>query len=132
MRKLIVFASVMLCAACSAFGQCGGQERWAVKDGADTTAGQVNFSNIVTQSIAQLVQIHEPKLPGDDTTRVIPDETKVVRVQARLIQWKMETDSDYHLVLDRRHGKFHASARKTNRSQHNRRNPGSQLCLRFE
>ena len=99
MRKLIVFASVMLCAACSAFGQCGGQERWAVKDGADTTAGQVNFSNILTQSIAQLVQIHEPKLPGDDTTRVIPDETKVVRVQARLIQWKMETDSDYHLVL---------------------------------
>ncbi|MFI5093295.1 MAG: hypothetical protein WCE50_19385 [Candidatus Acidiferrum sp.] len=99
MRKLMLFASVLLCSPCCAFCQCGGQERWAVKDGTDATAGQVDFAKVTAESIAQLIQVHEPKLPADDSTRVIPDETKVVRVQARLIQWKLEADSDYHLVL---------------------------------
>lgn len=99
MRKLIVFASLMLCSACCAYAQCGGQERWGVKDGTDPSAGTVNFGNIQVKSIQDLVGLNQPKLPGDNMTRILPDETKVVRVQARLIQWKMETDSDYHLVL---------------------------------
>ena len=106
MKKRMVLASLFLGLAVSAFGlagaafgQCGGQERWAVKDGTDSAAGQVDFSNVQAKSIADLVAMHQPHLPGDNTTRVVPDETNVVKVQARLIQWKQETDSDYHLVL---------------------------------
>ncbi|MGC1483468.1 MAG: hypothetical protein WA789_06735 [Candidatus Acidiferrum sp.] len=99
MRKLIVFASVVLFSACGASGQCGGEERWAVKDGTDTAAGQADFSNIAAKTLAQLVKLKEPKLPSDNTTRVLPQEATVVRLQARLIQWKLETDADYHLVL---------------------------------
>jgi hypothetical protein len=46
-----------------------------------------------------LVKIKEPKLPADNTTRVLPQEGVVVQFQARLIQWKVEDDADYHLVL---------------------------------
>lgn len=101
MRKLFVFACVSLGAACSAFAQCGGQERWAVKDGTDPSAGQVDFTNVQTKTIGDLVGIQHAPIPdrGDETTRLVPDETNVVKVQAHLMQWKMETDSDYHLVL---------------------------------
>jgi hypothetical protein len=99
MRKLILVAGVLLCSACSAFGQCGGQERWAVKDGSDASAGQVDFGSIASKTLLQLVELKQPKLPGDNTTRILPQEATVVRVQARLIQWKLEDDADYHLVL---------------------------------
>ena len=101
MRKLIVFVGLSLSAACSAYGQCGGTQRWAVKDGTDDSATQVDFTAIQDKSIADLLGMPEPGLPGrgDNTTRILPDETNVVRFQARLIQWKSEGDSDYHLVL---------------------------------
>jgi hypothetical protein len=103
MRKVMVFVGLMLGAVCGAFGQCGGTQRWAVKDGTDDSAGQVDFTNIQDKTIADLMGILQAVLPGrgDNTTRVLPDETNVVRVQARLVQWKAEAagDSDYHLVL---------------------------------
>lgn len=99
MRKLILVVSVLFCSACSAFGQCGGEERWAVKDGSDASAGQVDFGTIASKTLLELVKLKQPKLPGDNTTRILPQETTVVRVQARLIQWKLEDDADYHLVL---------------------------------
>ena len=99
MRNLILFAGVSFFSAASVFGQCGGQERWAVKDGTDSTASQVDFNNIQSKGVVDLVKLKEPRLPGDNTTRILPQEATVVRVQARLIQWKVETDSDYHLVL---------------------------------
>ena len=99
MRKLILFASALLCSASTALGQCGGEERWAVKDGSDASAGQVDFGNIASKTLLQLVKLKQPKLPGDNTTRILPQEATVVRVQARLIQWKLEDDADYHLVL---------------------------------
>jgi hypothetical protein len=52
--------------------------------------------------VTDLVAIHQPHLPGqgDNRTRIIPDETHVYRVQARLVKWKHEPDDDdYHLVL---------------------------------
>ena len=99
MRKPMLFMGVFLCAASSAFCQCGGQERWAVKDGTDASAAQVDFGNIQSKTLLQLLKLKEPKIPHDNTTRVLPQEGTVVRVQARLVQWKLESDSDYHLVL---------------------------------
>ena len=51
--------------------------------------------------MADLLAIHQPQFPsqGDNTTRIVPDETHVYRVQARLVKWGHESDDDYHLVL---------------------------------
>src|SRR5437879_736586 len=83
---------------------CGGAERWGVKDGTDAAAQQIDFSAITPMTVAQLLQIPEPQVPGDNTTRVVPDETHVYRVNARLVKWKHECckatdDNDYHLVM---------------------------------
>jgi hypothetical protein len=106
MRKLRLF-SLIACIvyAVNACGQCGGTERWAVKDGTDPKASQVHLDQIHSISIPQLLSITEPPLPhsGDNETRIIPQETHLYRVQARLVKWKEESgetgDSDYHLVL---------------------------------
>lgn len=83
----------------AAFAQCGGQERWAVKDGTDDAAGQIQLNNITSTTIARLVKIRRPSIVHDNTTRAVPAETMVVRLQARLVQWKIEDDQDYHVVL---------------------------------
>jgi hypothetical protein len=88
-----------------AFGQCGGTERWAVKDGTDPGAQQIDFQNPVDIAIPELLALPEPSRPaqGDNTTRIVPNETQLYRVQARLVQWRKEAgdrgDSDFHLVL---------------------------------
>jgi hypothetical protein len=100
MRRLITATVLSFFFACCAFGQqCGGQERWAVKDGTDPAASQVDFSNIQATTIPDLAAIPKPQIVHDDVTRAIPEETVVVRVKAHLIKWKMESDNDYHLVL---------------------------------
>ena len=87
-----------------AFAECGGTERWGVKDGTDPDASHVDLSNITPISIDDLIHNQEPHLPpvGDNETR-LPQETHVYRVQARLVKWKEEAgetgDSDFHLVL---------------------------------
>ena len=83
---------------------CGGTERWAVKDGTDAAAQQIDFSSVTPITVADLIRLQEPAIPNDNTTRVVPDETHLYRVSARLIQWKKECckatdDSDYHLVM---------------------------------
>jgi len=88
----------------SGFAQCGGTERWGVKDGTDTDSKPVDLTDIKSISIEELVSIQEPRLPprNDNETR-LPEETHVYRVKARLMKWKEEAgetgDNDYHLVL---------------------------------
>jgi len=83
---------------------CGGTERWAVKDGTDPAAQQIDFNNITSIQVSDLLSIHQPNIPSNNTTRVVPDETHLYRVSARLVKWKKECcqasdDSDYHLVM---------------------------------
>jgi hypothetical protein len=97
-----IFFAVWFCS--SALPQlCGGQERWAVKDGTDASANSVDLTTVVPKTVSQLVHLHQPHLPNDDTTRVVPDETHLYKVTAHLVKWRQETgqtgDSDYHLVL---------------------------------
>jgi hypothetical protein len=105
MRVLRIVLCVVLLSPTHLLAQnCGGKERWAVKDGTDAAAQQIDFGNIIPLSVADLLAIHQPSIPGDDTTRVVPDETHLYRVTARLIKWKKECckptdDSDYHLVI---------------------------------
>lgn len=78
-------------------GSCG-VERWSVKTGTDPDAGLVDLAHPVQQTIAYLDSLAPPStIPAN--ARVQPTETTVFIVNATLVQYKMETDSDYHLVL---------------------------------
>ena len=102
MRKfqILVLLWTLLAFASLSYGQtCGGTERWAVKDGTDSSASSIDLNNATPIDIPSLDSFPAPHLPTNNTTRVVPDETHVYRVRARLVKWKHETDSDYHLVL---------------------------------
>ena len=98
------YVILFLILVASGFAQCGGTERWGVKDGTDPNVSQVDLNNIRSVSIEELVGIQEPHLPSrDDNETRLPEETHVYKVQARLVKWKEEAgdtgDNDYHLVL---------------------------------
>ena len=97
--RLGLFFLMLFLAGTSAAQNCGGTERWAPKDGTDPQAPNIALTNITPETVTDLVAIHQPHLPDDNTTRIIPDEMHVYRVQARLVKWQHESDNDYHLVL---------------------------------
>src|SRR6266567_5714410 len=99
-ERFVVFLLMLFLAGTAAAQNCGGKERWGPKDGTDPQAPNIDLTNITSEAVTDLVTIHQPHLPGDNTTRIVPDETHVYRVQARLVKWKRESnDNDYHLVL---------------------------------
>src|SRR5579859_3447557 len=82
----------------SSTGSCG-VERWSVKTGADADAGLINLSSITQTTIATLAALPAPStLPSNN--RIQPTETTVFQLHDTLTIYKLETDSDYHLVLD--------------------------------
>jgi hypothetical protein len=75
-----------------------GVERWSVKTGTDADAGLIHLQSTTSTTIASLTSLQAPgSLPANN--RVQPTETTVFRVQATLTQYKLESDSDYHLIL---------------------------------
>lgn len=81
----------------STTGSCG-VERWAVKTGTDADAGLINLQSITPTTIASLTSLPAPStLPANN--RVQPTETTVFQLQDTLTEYKLESDSDYHLVL---------------------------------
>jgi hypothetical protein len=81
----------------SSTGSCG-VERWSVKTGTDADAGAITLNSITQTTIAALDALPAPgTLPANN--RVQPTETTVFRLAATLTQYKLEADSDYHLVL---------------------------------
>jgi hypothetical protein len=94
-----LFLLMLFLAGTSAAQNCGGKERWGPKDGTDSQAQNIDLTFITPEAVTDLVTIPQPPLPGDNKTRIVPDETHVYRVQARLAKWKHESDGDYHLVF---------------------------------
>jgi len=78
-----------------------GLERWDVKTGTDSAAGQVDLTSATPTTIAKLNVIPAPKSPH---ARVAPVETTVYVIHATLTSFKREDDSDYHLALADRNG----------------------------
>ncbi len=74
-----------------------GVERWSVKAGTDPDAPGVNLVNQST-TIATM-RSWTPPSPIPPNNRVSPFETNVVTVNATLLEYKFEDDSDYHIVL---------------------------------
>lgn len=81
----------------SSTGSCG-VERWSVKTGTDADAGLINLQSTTSTTIASLAALPTPaSLPSNN--RIIPTETTVFQLHATLTEYKLEADSDYHLVL---------------------------------
>ncbi len=76
-----------------------GVERWSVKTGTDADAGLINLQSITQTTIASLTSLPAPStLPANN--RVQPTETTVFQIHATLTKYKLESDSDYHLILN--------------------------------
>lgn len=87
----------------SSTGSCG-VERWSVKTGTDPDVGLINLQSTTPTTIAQLTSLTAPAtLPSNN--RVQPTETTVFQLQDTLTEYKLENDSDYHLVLKDGSGK---------------------------
>src|SRR5258708_7367399 len=83
--------------ASTAAGQCG-VERWPVKTGTDSDVSLVNLGSTTSTTIAALRGLTAPgTLP--QSNRVSPTEDTVFVINATLTMYKLESDSDYHLVL---------------------------------
>lgn len=81
----------------SSTGSCG-VERWSVKTGTDADASKITLQSTTPTTIANLGALAAPaSLPANN--RVLPTEATVYRLSATLTQYKLEADSDYHLVL---------------------------------
>src|ERR1700686_4301310 len=94
MRKYVAILALL---AGSAWGQCG-VERWSVKTGTDADVGLVNASVSTSTTIANMRALTAPgTLPANN--RVQPTEITVFTINATLTQYKLETDSDYHVVI---------------------------------
>jgi len=74
-------------------------ERWSVKTGTDADASLINLQATTKTTIATLAALPAPSnIPAN--TRVQPTETTVFQLNATLVEYKLEADSDYHLVLN--------------------------------
>ncbi len=81
----------------SSTGSCG-IERWSVKTGTDADAGLVNTGSVTQTTIATMRGYTKPSsLPANN--RIPPQELTVYSIDATLTEYKLETDSDYHLVI---------------------------------
>jgi hypothetical protein len=78
--------------------QSCGVERWSVKTGTDADVGKINLASNSSNTVATMRGWPAPN-PIPSNNRVSPYETTVWVLNATLTQYKLEDDSDYHLVL---------------------------------
>ena len=99
MRRIsfLVVALLFLFSAPGLQAQCG-VERWSVKTGTDPDASKVSLSTYISTNIYNMWSSTRPSsLPANN--RVAPRETNQYRITGTLTKYKLETDSDYHLVI---------------------------------
>jgi hypothetical protein len=85
--------------AAERFGTACGVERWDVKVLMDRGAEAAARGPAIDSTVSHLVGLRAPADPAALTARVGPLETTLWRVRARLIGFRLEPDSDFHLVL---------------------------------
>jgi hypothetical protein len=73
-----------------------GSYRWDVKTGCDSDAAAIVWKPRI-MTIAHLYAIKAPRAPRG---RVVPHETQIVAVTGRLTSAHLESDGDYHLVIE--------------------------------
>ncbi|HEY1528806.1 MAG TPA: hypothetical protein VGH51_21490 [Candidatus Angelobacter sp.] len=101
-RSRLFLAVLLLVVPTSLFAQCG-VERWSVKTGTDADVGKVNVNSSSNTTIAAMRAPAAPS-PIPPNNRVAPLETTQWIINATLTLYKLESDSDYHLVLQDSNG----------------------------
>jgi len=96
-RRCLLLAVILLVVPSALYAQCG-VERWSVKTGTDPDSGLVNLNSSTNTTIASMRAVPAPS-PIPSNNRVSPTETTQWVINATLTQYKLESDSDYHLVL---------------------------------
>src|SRR6266481_2576729 len=96
-RILFVLLAVLLALPLNLAAQCG-VERESVKTGTDPDAGLVNLNSPTNTTIANMRAFATPN-PIPANNRVAPAETTLWVINATLTLFKLESDSDYHLVI---------------------------------
>src|SRR5258707_10260492 len=96
-RQLLVVAALVLVLPSNLLAQCG-VERWSVKTGTDADAHLVNLNAPTSTTITNMRAFTAPN-PIPANNRVAPAETTLWVINATLTVFKLESDSDYHLVL---------------------------------
>lgn len=80
-----------------------GTERWPVKTATDDDRNKIHHSAVGT-TIKYLRSRTAPSYKPQ-TSRIAPVERTTYRVTATLVEYKLEADNDYHLVLSDRYGR---------------------------
>jgi hypothetical protein len=101
-RSRLLLAVLLLVIPTSLFAQCG-VERWSVKTGTDADIGLVHLTSSSNTTIAAMRAPAAPS-PIPANNRVAPLETTQWIINATLTLYKLESDSDYHLVLQDANG----------------------------
>jgi hypothetical protein len=97
-RVVLLLAGVSVLLFCSeVWGQCG-VERWSIKTGTDSGASGIDLTSPSPTTVGSLISLGAPQpIPAD--SRVSLTETTDWTINATLIEFKVENDSDYHLVI---------------------------------
>jgi len=87
-------------AACDSTAPHCGTERWHIKVLDDLYVPTINWTPV----LADVDTLRNAPLPSgysssNDTTRYAPYETQVYTIRAVLLDWKLESDHDYHIVV---------------------------------
>lgn len=83
--------------ALDARSHCG-TERWSIKTGTDPDTSLINLSASPTLTTVGVHSLTPPN-PIPPTHRVRPVETTAYTLSGVLVAFKLEADSDYHLVI---------------------------------
>src|SRR5258708_3810461 len=100
MRKFaapLLFVAALFSLPAPILAQCG-VERWSVKTGTDRDVGSMNLTSSPANTILTMRGWPAPS-PIPPNNRVSPYETTQWVLNATLTQFKLESDSDYHLIL---------------------------------
>jgi hypothetical protein len=73
-------------------------ERWSIKTGTDSGASAINLGTYISSTVYNFYQSTRPATVPSNS-RVAPRETNQYRLSGTLTKYKLETDSDYHLVI---------------------------------
>jgi hypothetical protein len=95
---LLVAITLQTVSASPASATSCGVWRWPVKTLSDRRRTSVDFT-AVSRSVRHLRRLNAPSSLSSTTPRMRGIERKTMRVRARVIEAKIEDDSDIHLVI---------------------------------
>jgi hypothetical protein len=99
LKAVLVCMLIMGCSfSCSRlFAQCGGTERWGQKVLLDTATRSINWTpDTITVSHFDTLTTYPP---NSNAPRTAPLEFRTFAIDCHIIQQRVETDADFHLVM---------------------------------